>query len=169
MRFGAQDRAAQRLPGKGLRLKVIENDVVGRVFGLADFLDDDAFFARQFFVVEDGVLENVGQNIDGQRDVVFEHARVVGGLLAAGIGVDEAADAFDLFGDGAGRAAAGALEGHVLEHVGDAVGGFGFIARAGIDPNADGGGFQMRHRVGDDSQAVGQFSDGGGQTGVPSG
>ena len=55
--------------------------------------------------------------IDGERNVGLQHARMEGGLLAAGIGVEIAADGFDLLGDVARAARFGALERHVLEHV----------------------------------------------------
>ena len=165
MRLGPQDRAAERLVGEGFGLEVIEDDVVGRVFGLADFLDDDALLARQFFGIEDRVLQNVGENVDGERDIVLQHAGVIGGLFASGIGVDEAADAFDLFGDAAGGAALGALERHVLEHVSDAVRFLRLVARARVHPDADGGGFEVRHRVGDDGQAIGKLGETGGHSG----
>ena len=46
--FGpAQDRPADRLVGKGGFLEVIENNIVGGVGGLADFLSHRPF-ARQF-------------------------------------------------------------------------------------------------------------------------
>ena len=43
--------------------------------------------------------QDVGQDIDGQRHVVAQHAGVVGGGLDAGGGVDLAADILDLRGD----------------------------------------------------------------------
>ena len=49
---------------------------------------------------------------------------------------------FDLFGDVAGAARGGALEGHVLEHVGDAHLGRRLVAAAGVHPDADGGAFE---------------------------
>lgn len=47
----------------------------------------------------------------------------------------------------------GALEGHVLEEVGGAVVGGGLVARAGIDPHADGGGLGPGDGLGGDAQA----------------
>ena len=50
----------------------------------------------------------------------------------------------------------GALEGHVLEHVRDAVLGLGLAARAGLDPDAERGAFEVRHVVGQNGHAVAQ-------------
>ena len=101
----AQHRAAEGLVGKGAGLEVVEDDVVGRVLGLADLLQHDRALARQLALVEHRVLEDVGNDVEGERHVVRQHARVVGGVLARGIGVEMAADRFDLDGDVAGVAA----------------------------------------------------------------
>ena len=80
---------------------MIEDDVVGRVARLADLLQHDLAFALEFALLEGRMGEDVGENIDAERHIGFQHARVERGLLAAGIGVEIAADRFDLLGDGA--------------------------------------------------------------------
>ena len=52
------------------------------------------------------------------------------------------------------RAPLGALERHVLEQMRDAVLVRPLVAAAGPDPDAERGGLQMRHAVGDDRQAA---------------
>ena len=55
--FGsAKDRPADRLVGKGGFLEVVENNIVGGVGGLPDFLEDHRPFARQFGFIEQRVL-----------------------------------------------------------------------------------------------------------------
>ena len=44
----------------------------------------------------------------------------------------------------------------MLQHVGDAHFGRHFVAAAGAHPDAQGGAFQIGHRVGDDGQAIGK-------------
>ncbi len=83
---------------------MIEDDVVGRVARLAKLLQHDLAFALQLALLESRVGQNVGQDVQRQRHIVLQDAGMKGGLLAAGIGVEEAADRFDLLGDGAGRA-----------------------------------------------------------------
>ena len=80
-------------------------------------------------------------------------------MLAPGIGVEVAAHGLDLFGDVARAASLRALEGHVLEQVGDAVHLLALVPRAGIDPQADGGALQVGHGVGDDPEAVLECGD----------
>ena len=75
----------------------------------------------QLVRVESRVLQDVGDDVDGERHVLLQHLGVVGGVLARGVGVELAADRLDLLGDGAGDAPLGALERHVLEEVRDAV------------------------------------------------
>ena len=95
----AQDRAAERLAGEGGLLEQIEHQVVRRVLDLADLLHDDAALARELGLVERRVLQDVGQQVDRERQVVGQHAGVVGGVLARGVGVELAADVLDRLGD----------------------------------------------------------------------
>ncbi len=157
-----QDRAAERLAGIGGLLEQVEHQVVRRVLDHADLLQDDLALALQLVRLEGRVLQDVGQKIDRKRQILGQHADVIGGLLARGVGVQLAADILDLLGDRARRAALGALERHVLEHVGDAVDLGPLVARADIDPDPDARGLERGHRLARDPQAVAQGRDPGG-------
>ena len=52
-----------------------------------------------------------------------------------------------------------ALEGHMLQEMRKAVLAGALVARAGADPDAERGGLEMRHGVGDDAQSRGQSGD----------
>ena len=117
----AQHRPAERLAGQRGLLELVEDHVVGRVERLADLLQDDAALALQLVGIEHRVAQDVGHHLDAERHVLLQDRGVVGRDLAAGIGVEAAADILDLLGDGAGRAGPRALERHVLEHVRHAV------------------------------------------------
>src|SRR3546814_14821441 len=69
------------------------------------------------------------------------------------------ADRLDFFGNGQRAAPLGALEGHMLQHMGDAVDLRRLVAGAGIDPDADRDGLDLRHGLGNDPQAVGERTD----------
>src|SRR6185312_11305446 len=97
--------------------------------------------ALQLVLLEGRMLQDVSDDIDGERRILGKHLGVIGGLLARRIGVEMAAHLFDGLGDLAGAAPLGALEGHVLEQMRDAVDLGPLVARADIDPNAE------RHRV----------------------
>ena len=77
----------------------------------------------------------------------------------AGGGIEIAPDRFDLLRDLARGAARRALEGHVLEQVRDAVLVGPLVAAAGADPDAQRGGLQVRHGVGDHDKARWQTRD----------
>ena len=149
-----EDRAPERLARIRGLLEQIEHQVVRRVLHLPDLLQDHGALARELALVEGRVLQDVGEQVDRERQIVREHARVVGGLLARGVGVQVAADVLDRLGDSARRAALGALERHVLEHVGDAVDLGRLVARADVDPDADAHRLHARHGLGRDAQAA---------------
>ena len=103
-RLGAQHRAAHRLRGVGGGLEMVEHDVVRRVIGLADFLQDHAALALQLFGLEGRVAEDIADDVDAEAEIFLQQLDVIGGLLARGIGVDMAADILDRLGDVDGRA-----------------------------------------------------------------
>ena len=95
----AEDRAAERLIGKGDDLQVLENKIVGRVGDSADLLDDDVLLAQHFIAREGRLGENVGEHVERERHVGLEHPRVIGGAFDTGRRIEIAADGFDFFGD----------------------------------------------------------------------
>ncbi len=138
---------------------MVEDDIVGRIVRLSDFLQHDRTLAPQFGFVEGRMLQQVGDDVDGQRDILFQNAGVIGGVFPRGIGVHLPADRLDLLGDLLGVAARRAFEQHVFQQMGDAVLGSGLVARAAAGPDADRRAFDMGHRVGGDAQAIGQGRD----------
>ena len=153
--FGrAQHRTAQRLTRIGNLLKTVEDAVVRRIVGLADLLQHHRAFALQLLFVEGRVLQDIGDDIQGERRVLGQDLGIVGRALAAGVGVQVTADRLDLLGDIVGRAALGALEGHVLEQMGDAVDFRRLVAGSDTDPGPQRHRFHGRHGIGGDSQPV---------------
>ena len=158
----AEHRPAHRLVGKGLFLEMIEDDVVGRVVGLADLLQDDGALALELGRVEGRMQQDVGEDIERERHVLLQHLGVIRGAFARGIGVEVAADRLDLLGDGAGAAPLGALERHVFEEMGDAVDLGRLVPGPDIDPQAERYRVHRVDAVGDDPQAVRQSGEPGG-------
>ena len=95
----AEDRAADRLIGIGGLLEQIEDVVVGIVARGADFLDDHLLLAIELGLLEQRVLEDVGEDVGGERHVFLEHAGEIAGVLDGGRGVEIAADVLDGLGD----------------------------------------------------------------------
>ena len=144
---------------------MVEDDVVRRIVGLTDFLEDDAALALQLFGEEGGVGEDVADDVGAEVEILFQQLHIVGGLLPRGVGVDVAADVFHRFGDFGRTAALGALEGHVFEKVADAVLGRVLVAGAAGDIGAEGDGLHPVHLLGDDFQAGRQRGDADGVRG----
>ena len=136
-----------------MTLQVLENEIVRRVGDRADLLDDDVLLAHQLLAVESRFGQDVGEHVERERHVGLEHARVIGRGLGAGRRVEIAADRLDLLGDLARGAPPRALERHVFEEMRDAVLVAPFVAAAGIDPHAERGRLEMRHRVGHHADA----------------
>ena len=103
--------------------------------------------------------QDVGDEIERERRVLGDDARVIGRALVAGAGVHHAADILDGFGELARVAGARALEGHVLEEMGDAVQLGRLPARADALPHAERCGGQARHRIERDAHAVGEADE----------
>ena len=131
---------------------MLEDDVVGRVFAGADFLQDDVLLAGEIVRIERRLGQNIRQHVERERHVRLQHARIIGRCLDAGRRIEIAADGFDLLGDIARGAPLGALERHVFEKVRNAVFFRRLVAAAGADPDAERRRFQMRHRIGDDHE-----------------
>jgi hypothetical protein len=63
-------------------LEAIEDDVVRRVLGLHDLLQDHRALAAEFAVVERRVLQNIGYDVHRQRHILFQHLGVERSVLA---------------------------------------------------------------------------------------
>ena len=152
---GAQDGAADRLVGIGRLLEQIEDVIVGIVARGADLLDDHLLLAIELGLLEQRVLEDVGEDVGGERHVFLEHAGEVAGVLDRGRGVEVAADILDGLGDLRAQlrdlVPLKAMCSSTCEMPCSAS---ALAARAGLDPDAEGGAFEMRHVVGDDGHAV---------------
>src|SRR5207253_8032257 len=112
--------------------------VVGRVLDLRDLLHDHRALALDLLGGETRVREDVGEQGEGERQVVGEELAVVAGVLLAGEGVQDAARGVDLLRDVRRPPPLRALEEQVLEEVRDPCLVRPLVARAVLDPDADG-------------------------------
>src|SRR6266478_7679697 len=132
------------------------DEVVGVILIHFYFFKDDAALARNIAGVEDGMKDEIGENVHGERKVLIEDFDVEADTFLRRESIHIAADRIDLAGDGFGGAGFRALEHHVFDEVGDAVPFRIFVARAGLQPDADRDGTDVGHLLGDDGQAVRQ-------------
>lgn len=137
-------------------MKVVKDNLFGLLVDLLLLPQDDAPLPLDRSRLEQAALEDVADDLDTLADVGPEGLGVVDGLLARGVGVEVRAEVLDLELEAVLGPLPSALEGHVLEEVGDAGSGGGFGTGAGIDPDAHGGRGGVRGRLGRDGEAVGE-------------
>src|SRR5205807_8546618 len=115
--------------------------------------EDYTAFAGDVGGIEYGIEDQVTENVEGDGHVFVENLDVEADTLFGGEGVHVAADGIHLAGDLFGGAVLGPFEDHVLDGTGDAVRFRVFVARSGLQPDADRGGANMLHLLGDNGEA----------------
>jgi hypothetical protein len=117
----AQDRQTERVVFPETLGEDFVDEVVGIVLIHFYFFEDDAALFRDVAGIEDGMEDEIAEDIHGERKVLIEDFDVEADAFLGGEGVHVAADGIDLAGDIFGGAGFRALEHHVLDEVGDAV------------------------------------------------
>src|SRR6476659_10272384 len=141
---GAEYRPSCRLVRKRRGLHQVEHYVLGRILRRGDFLQDHVTLPRKLSALEARGKNDVAQDIQRKSQIVAQHAGVIGRRVDAGRGVQLTAYRFDLLGDGLSAAAVGALEGHMLEKMSDAVFSQTLAAATGSNPYAERDGLHIR-------------------------
>ena len=93
--LGAQDCAAKGLTLEGNRVQVVKDDLLLELVNLLLFTEDHIALALNGRVFELGVLENVGDDVNGLVDVLAESFGIVDGLLSGGVGVKVGTEVLD--------------------------------------------------------------------------
>ena len=99
---------------------MIVDQVIGRIDALPDLGQDHLLLALEMLLVEMRRADEVGDEFGDERQIAGERASVEHGLVARGPGVERAADILDDLGERTRVAAAGALEHHMLDEMGEA-------------------------------------------------
>jgi hypothetical protein len=155
---GAQDGAAEGVAFPEVLGEGFVDEVVGVVLVHFDLFEDDPLLASNVLRGEGGVEDEVSQKVKCWCNILIENLDIEADGFLSGEGVEVAADGVGLAGELLGGTGGGALEDHVLDEVRDAVLGEGFVAGAGVDPDAHGDGTDVGDGFGEDEQAVGQAS-----------
>ena len=154
--LAAQDGAGQRGALKDRRRQPLGAQILGVVLVHADLLQDDAPLGGNVGLVEPGGEEHVAQDIGGLGEVGIQHPGVKAGALFGGKGVDLSAHRVHFPGQLLGGAVLGALEQHMLNKMGGAIGAASLVTGAGAHPDAQSGRAHIGHPLGQDAHPVGK-------------
>lgn len=78
----AQNGTAQGLPLEGSSVQMVENNLLNLLLNLLRFAQDDVALTLNGRLLEFGVLQDVGQDIDALRNIGIEGLGEVNGILA---------------------------------------------------------------------------------------
>jgi hypothetical protein len=154
-----QHRAEISRPATARKTKLlheVEHHVLRRVLCRGDLLENDVTLAGKLGAVEARGEDDVAQDVESEPEILAQHARVIRGRVDPGRGVQLAADRLDLLGDILGAAPRGALEGHMLEEMGDTMLGQAFAAAAGANPDSKRHRLHVGPRMAHYGEAIGQ-------------
>ena len=152
----AEDRPTGGLVRKRGCLHQVEHHVLRRVLRRGDFLKNHVSLACKLAAVETRGKNDVAQDVEGKPEILTQHACVIRRRVDSGRGVELAANRLDLLGDVLRASPGGALEGHVLEEVSDAVLGQALAAASRADPDAERHGLDVGSSMAHYGEAIGQ-------------
>ena len=155
----AEDWAAKRLIFVERRLMQLEHAIIRRIESLATLLRDDALLFLQILWRPMRLKQDVGDEIERERRLLRDGARIVRRALITGRGVHVGAGILDRFGELTRIARARAFERHVLEQMRDAVQLRRLPARANTLPNAKRRRRQPRHWIQRNAHAIGKADE----------
>ncbi len=134
--LGAPDhRAPERMPAEDRLAKRVENSILGVVLVHRDLFEHDLALGLQ--LPHQRAPHHVGDHIEGTLQVAVEHARVDGGRLLVGAGVELGAHRVEDLVDLLRAITLGATEQHVLKQVRDPRLRVVLVRRAGANPEAE--------------------------------
>src|ERR1700674_558203 len=146
----AQDRQTKSMVLPETLGEDFVDEVVGIILVHFYFFEDDAALARDIAAIEDGMKDEIAENIHGERKVLIEDIDIEADAFLRRESVHVAADRINLAGDGLGGTGFRALEHHVFDEVGDAIPFRILVAGAGLQPDANRDGTNVGHLLGDD-------------------
>ena len=154
-------RGTQNGPAEGMfGPKAPSENLMEEIFRIVqvhlDFFKDNLALFPDVVGVKLRAENKIGDDVEGDGQVLVQNFGVEANLLFGGEGVQHAPDRIHLACNVLGRAALRAFENHMLHKVGEAIFLGNLAAGAIADPDADGNGADMRHGLRDDHEAIGQ-------------
>ena len=150
----AENRPAERMTLPEALGEQLVDQVVRRVLDHLDLFEDDLLLALDVVRAERRVHDDVGEDVDGERQMLVEHLDVVARVLLRRERVHLTADRVDRLRDVLGAAGGRPLEEHVLDKVGDAALLLRLVARAAREPDADADGAHVRHPLRKETETI---------------
>src|SRR6267378_2685620 len=137
-------------------IEVVVNELFGIVLDVFQLLEDHLLLLLHLAHVENRILNQLRNHIDGLRQMVVKDPGVETGVLFCRECVEVTADPLEAAGDLLGRIAFCPLKDHVFEEVRDAVVFGMFVARAHLNPDPHGDRTHVGNLFRHDADAVGK-------------
>ena len=152
----ADNRHSKRMIVEEPPVEVIVNELFGIVLDVFQLLDDHLLLLFHLAHVENRMLYQLRNHVNGLRQVVVEDPGVETGVLFCRECVEISPDPLEAAGDLLGRVALCPLKDHVFEEVRDAIVSGMFVAGAHLDPDPHGDRTHVRNLFRHDTDAVGK-------------
>src|SRR5208283_5252122 len=152
----AQDRQTERVVFPETLGEDFVDQVVGIILIHFYFFENDAPLLRDIAGIEHRMKDKIGENVHGERKVLIKNFNVKADAFLRRESIHIAADGIDLAGNRFGGACLRSLEHHVLDEVRNAVPFRIFVARTGLEPDADRDRAYVGHLLGYDREAIRQ-------------
>jgi hypothetical protein len=128
-------------------MKMIKDDLFKLLVNLLLLSKNDITLSLNGWRLEFRILKNVGNDINGNRNILSEALCIVHCLLARSVCIQMCAKILNLELQCMLVATTGALEGHMLEEMGGSIGFVSLSTRTSINPDANCCGLSMRMRL----------------------
>ena len=135
-------------------VEMVKHDLLVLLVDLLLLAQDNVALTLDGATFELGVLEDVGDDVNGLWDVLAEALGIVDGLFTRGVRIKMSAEVLHLELEGMLRATASTLESHMFEEVGGAIGCIRLGAGASVYPHTNGGSLSMRMCLRRDSKTI---------------
>ena len=152
----AEDRAPERRVAEQCGGELVEDKVGRLVVAHGDLFEDHGAFDVHVLLADRRVEHDIGDDIDGQRQVAVKHGGVEAGVLLLRERVELTTDGVDRRGDVQSAASRGALEEQMLEIVAGAGHRGRLIGGTHAHPDTDARTARPGHGLGDDPQPARQ-------------
>ena len=95
----AEDRTAERMVAPEAFREDLVDQIVGRVLDHLDLFEDHLLLALDVFFGEQRIADQIGEDVDGERQMLVEHLEVIAGVFLRRERVDLPADRIHLLRD----------------------------------------------------------------------